>query len=957
MVDETIGTAHCFGNALLEDSRSDMNLKPEEFGPENLSYAEGIYQDFLRDPASVTESWRAWFLESCPVWAGGTELGPQNTPTSLFGHDGTAGNCRDETDARSAAQMASLQDRVDQLVRAWRVRGHLVALIDPLGIPRPPQPELEYSYYGLTQADLSRTVSTRTILGAERMPLRDLIERLSDTYARSIGVQFMHISDLALKNWLQEQMEGTRNRLALSTAQQIRILTRLTDAVLFEDFLQKKFIGAKRFSLEGAESFIPLLDLALEHAGQQNIVEVVIGMPHRGRLNVLANLMGKSPRAIFREFDDHGDGASTRGDVKYHLGHTTWWTTSDGRRIHVSLAFNPSHLELVNPVALGRLRARQDQARDTWRARGMAILVHGDAAFAGEGIVQETLNMSALSGYSVGGTLHVVVNNQIGFTTSPEEGRSSTYATDVARLLDVPIFHVNGEDPEAVAQVVRLAMDFRRAYSRDVVIDMYAYRRRGHNEGDEPAFTQPVMVRAIDAKPSVREGYLDFLLKLGGITRAQADDIASARRLEFDRELDAARTDPLSSEQQEIHGRWTGYRGGPDADVPEPDTAVDPARLSGLLDTLSRVPADFHPHPKLLRLLEGRRDMALGQKALDWAAGEALAFATLAVDGTRARLSGQDVRRGTFSHRHAVLYDSIDGHVYQPLQNLAPGQAPVEVRNSPLSETGVLGFEYGYSLDSPDALVVWEAQFGDFVNVAQPIVDQFLASAEAKWNRLSGLVLLLPHGLEGQGPEHSSARIERFLQLAADDNLQVVQPTTPAQLFHVLRRQVVRPWRKPLVVMTPKSLLRHPKAISSLSELASGRFQRIIADDRPDGGTGTSRVLLCSGKVFYELHKARTQRGRDDVAILRLEQLVPLADATIAEALGRYAGAKAFWVQEEALNQGAAPFLGARFSAGIPGGLSLAGIVARPASASPATGSHHRHDIEQIDLIERAFES
>ncbi len=579
--------------------------------------------------------------------------------------------------------------------------------------------------------------------------------------------------------------------------------------------------------------------------------------------------------------------------------------------------------------------------------------MHGDAAFAGEGVVQETLNMSALTGYSVGGTLHVVVNNQVGFTTSPDEGRSSTYATDIARLLDVPIFHVNGEDPEAVAQVVRLALDFRRAYARDVVIDMYCYRRRGHNEGDEPAFTQPVMYKAIDARQTVREGYLEFLLKMGGMTKAVADEIAVRSRREFEEELVAARHEP-APQPSGLRGRWTGYVGGPDASAPEIDTGVDRIQLAGLLESLARVPPGFHPHPKLLRLLEARTDMARGARPLDWAAAELLAYASLATEGSRVRLSGQDARRGTFSHRHAVLYDADDGHVYQPLQNLARRQGPVEVRNSPLSETGVLGFEYGYSLDSPDALVLWEAQFGDFVNVAQPIIDQFLASAEAKWNRLSGLALLLPHGLEGQGPEHSSARPERFLQLAADDNLQLVQPTTPAQLFHVLRRQVRRPWRKPLVVLTPKSLLRHPSVVSPLDDLATGRFQRILPDDRPEG-TATSRVLLCSGKIFFELQKARAERKRDDVALVRFEQLYPLSDDAITAALSRYAGVPAAWVQEEAGNQGAAPTLRARFCRGLPGGLTLVGIIARPDSASPATGSHRRHEEEQHDLIQRAF--
>ncbi len=912
----------------------------------NLEFAEDLAEQYQRDPMSVPEGFRKVF----EAQAGPYRRGPSFRPRGLF-----EPVPRPETAGHDALATANLQDRVDQLIRAYRVRGHLVADLDPLGRPRPPQVELDPAFYGFTEAHMDLVFSTRTIFPHESLTLRAILEHLRNTYCRSIGVQFMHIDDLALKTWLQERMEGTENRCTLTRAEQVRILTRLTDAVLFEEFIQKKYIGAKSFSLEGAETLIPLLDLAIERAGEQHIDEIVIGMAHRGRLNVLANIMGKSPRRIFQEFEDPDPEAFLgHGDVKYHLGHSTTWKTLTGYDVHLSLCFNPSHLEFVNPVALGRMRAKMDRAGDAEHRRGLVILIHGDAAFAGEGIVQETLNLSQLRGYSVGGTLHVVVNNQIGFTTSPEDGRSSPYATDVARMLQVPIFHVNGEDPEAVAQVVRLAMDFRARYQRDVVIDLFCYRKHGHNETDEPAFTQPLMVKAIQARRSVRDAYLERLLALGEVSREEADEIAARRRAMFEAELAVARREPLARPGSP-RGLWAGYIGGPEAGVPEPDTGVDRERLASLLMAMTRLPEDFHPHPKIRRFLEQRAAMARGERPLDWGAAEALAFATLAVEGHRVRLSGQDSQRGTFSHRHAVLHDVEDGHRYEPLNHLAPGQAPVEVYNSPLSEAGVLGFEYGYSLDCPDGLVIWEAQYGDFINAAQVIVDQFIASAEAKWHRLSGLTLLLPHGLEGQGPEHSSARLERFLALFAEDNFQITIPTTPAQFFHLLRRQVLRPWRKPLVVLTPKSLLRHPEAVSSLDEMAAGRFRRVLPDDR--GAERQARlVLLCAGKVYYDLVAYRREKGRDDVAIVRIEQFEPLRDETLAEALFAYPdGTPVRFVQEEPENMGAACWLRRRFGREVLLGRWPLTVVARPPSASPATGSLASHRAEQAALIERAF--
>jgi len=928
----------------------------------NLPFAESLYADYLRAPESVPPDWRRYFeaLAAEDGLAPQPPLGPSFRPPSLFhpsGGDGRSGQDRRRGTAErgQVAEVAALQDRVDQLIRAYRVRGHLVARLDPLERPRPHQVELDPAFYGFTEKDLDRPFSSRTIHGTEVLTLRQILERLRRTYCGYIGVQFMHIDSLPVKEWLQERMEGAENRPQLSVRDQRLILTKLTDAVIFEEFILRKYPGAKTFSLEGGESLIPLLTILFKMAAEQGLQEIVIGMSHRGRLNVLANILGKSPREIFREFEDTGPELHRgRHDVKYHLGYSADWETYFGAKVHLSLCFNPSHLEFVNPVALGRLRAKQDRFGDHERRRGMALLIHGDAAFAGEGIVQETLNLSQLEGYTTGGTIHVVVNNQIGFTTPPSQGRSSTYATDVAKMLQIPIFHVNGEHPEAVAQVVKLALEFRQTYQRDVVIDMYCYRRRGHNESDEPSFTQPLLYQAIERRPSVREGYLEHLLKLGGITREEADEIARRRRQHLEEELSAVRSARPLWSPDHLRGLWEDYHGGPEEDVQEVPTGVARDRLAHLLEIQTNLPEGFHPNPKIGRWLEARRQMARGERPLDWAAAEALAFASLATEGVRVRLSGQDSERGTFSQRHAVLHDVENGQTFLPLQHLAADQAPVEIYNSPLSEAGVLGFEYGYSLDCPDGLVLWEAQFGDFCNAAQVIVDQFIASAEDKWRRLSGLVLLLPHGFEGQGPEHSSARLERFLTLAAEDNLQIVNPTTPAQYFHVLRRQVLRPWRKPLVVMTPKSLLRHPRATSSLEELAQGSFQRLLPDAL-DRTREVQRILLCSGKIYYELAEEREKLGREDVAILRLEQLYPLPERVLHASLARYPdGLPVLWVQEEPENMGAWRYLRVRFGQRLLGRFPFSGVF-RPASASPATGSANSHKVEQRELLGQAF--
>jgi 2-oxoglutarate dehydrogenase E1 component len=945
----------------MESNGSSLPGSGSEPNSLSLAFIEGLYEDYLQDPSLVPEEWRDYFRSQ-----NGGNAAVSKASVALLSP--TPPRQRSQSVERSKKkrsqicsvcgrerEIGSLQHRVDMLIRNYRVLGHKIARIDPLGMPRPRKPELDPAYHGFTPDDMDLEFDADALSTTGYLPLRQIIQRLRATYCRSIGVQFMHIDDLAIREWLYERMEGSCNRISLTREQQLRILTRLTDAVIFEEFIQKKFIGAKSFSLEGAESLIPLLDLAIEKAGEQKIDEIVIGMAHRGRLNVLANVMGKSPSLIFREFEDK-DGIINqgRGDVKYHLGHHTEWTTQSGYKVHLALAFNPSHLEYVNPVVLGRVRAYQDRLGDIERKRGMALLIHGDAAFAGEGIVQETLNLSELEGYTTGGTLHVVVNNQIGFTTTPAEARSSVYATDVAKMLQSPIFHVNGEDPEAVAQAVNLAMEFRRSFRRDVVIDMYCYRRRGHNEGDEPAFTQPVLYRAIEKRKPIREAYLEHLLTLGGVTRAEAEDIAVRRREILEEELALARRDDGPRPASALRGIWSNYMGGPDREVPNVDTGVDKARLVELLEATTRFPENFRPNPKLVRLLDQRKKMAAGEASLDWSAAEALAYATLAMEGARVRLTGQDTQRGTFSHRHAMLHDVESGHGYMPLQHLSKDQAPIEIYNSPLAEASVLGFEYGYSIACPDGLVMWEAQFGDFFNAAQVIIDQFISSAEDKWRSLSGLVMLLPHGFEGMGPEHSSARIERFFSLTAEDNMQVCIPSTPAQFFHCVRRQVVRSWRKPLVVLTPKSLLRHPKCVSSLDELAEGRFNRILPDAKGIRGS-VERVILCSGKVYYDLAEERDRLERDDVAILRVEQVYPLQPEDLRAVLEPYPdNTPVFWVQEEPENMGAWRRMRGKFGFILLGRLPFYGIY-RPASASPATGSPSSHKIEQRELLDQAF--
>ena len=868
--------------------------------------------------------------------------------------------------------------RVLQMINAYRVRGHLLADIDPLEYTVRRHPELDPAFYGFTIWDLDREFVCGGLCGRTTAKLRDILDTLRETYCGKIGPEYMHISETVQKKWLQDRMEPTRNHESLDGATKRRILMKLNDAEAFEKFLHTKYVGHKRFSLEGAESVIPILDYLFNAATDAGVVESVIGMAHRGRLNVLANILGKSYEKIFHEFEGDVDPNTTQGsgDVKYHLGADGLHQTPDGRSLKLTLASNPSHLEAVDPIVEGMVRAKQRLVGDTSRSQVIPLLLHGDAAFAGQGVVAETLNLSQLKGYRTGGTIHLVINNQIGFTTGPESARSTVYATDVAKAVQAPIFHVNGDDPEACIRAMRLAWEFRQQFHKDVVIDMLCYRRYGHNEGDEPSLTQPKMYRSIKEHRSVRKIYTEQLLRKGDIDPKEAEQWLDAFQAKLQDAFDRTR-DQKEPPSQEGQALWTDEEVTGFQKEPSPDTAVPRDRLATVGRVLSSVPENFTPHPKLKPILAKRQAMAEGREPMDWAFAELMAFGTVMLDGFRVRLSGQDSSRGTFSQRHALLFDYVTGRGYVPLNVLANDTAParpadpVVVKNalsddinepdadvsfsaydSLLSEYGVLGFEYGYSVADPAALVIWEAQFGDFVNGAQIIVDQFVSSAEEKWGQHSGLAMLLPHGYEGQGPEHSSARLERFLTLCAEGNIQVIYPTTPAQYFHALRRQMKNDPRKPLILMTPKSLLRHPQAVSKLDELATGRFEPVLLDGV--GSASAARVVITSGKVYYDLKAARDQRNAN-VPIIRLEQFYPFPQSMLADALRAYTNAKDIvWVQEEPRNMGAWPFLHERLGALLRSNQTLR-YVGRPISASPATGSHHRHEEQQKALVDAAL--
>jgi 2-oxoglutarate dehydrogenase E1 component len=892
----------------------------------NLDALEDAYERWRQDPASVDPSWQTFFE--------GFELGQ-----------------RGESSGVGRRVDTGVQTSVVRLIDAYRDLGHFLAHLDPLNEPAVTHPLLNLSEFGLDDSDLDRTFDTSHFLGLRRGTLRALLAALKETYCRTIGVEYMHIQDTRIRRWLQERMEPRRNQPNLARRQKIRVLMELHFAELFEHFLHARYVGQKRFSLEGSETVIPLLDAIVNKAADDGVEEIVFGMAHRGRLNVLANILGKPYEEIFAEFEDNflADSVAGDGDVKYHLGFSSDHTSAKGKPIHLSLTPNPSHLEAVDPVVEGRTRAKQDLFRDSERRRGIPLLLHGDAAFAGQGLVAETLNLSQLAGYRTGGTLHIIINNQIGFTTSPNDARSTTYCTDVAKMIQAPIFHVNAEDPEAAVYIAELALDFRQTFSRDVVIDLICYRRHGHNEGDEPSFTQPLMYQKIRERPSLAHVHTEQIVQHGdlGAEEAQAlDEEFRARLQKAQHEVKAApRCRPSSSFEK----RWSGLSARYSHNVA--GTGVPYDTLRAIAEAVTQVPEHFTLNPKIARQLEVRHDEMSQRKPIDWSFAETLAFGSLLLEGTGVRLSGQDTRRGTFSQRHAVLFDAKTGEDFVPLNSLSPSQAPFRCYDSLLAEAAVLGFEFGYSLDDPHSLVIWEAQFGDFANGAQPIIDQFIVCSESKWQRASGLVMLLPHGYEGQGPEHSSARLERFLQMFADDNIQVANLTTPAQYFHILRRQMKRSFRKPLILMTPKSLLRHKSAVSPVEEFVSGRFHELLDDPAADPAR-VRRVLLCSGKVYYDLLAQRAAAGGDRVAIVRIEQLAPLHEETLKQTLSRYSKASEWaWVQEESQNMGAWSYIEPRLRAL---GYEIA-YVGRDASASPATGSLQIHQREQKELVEAAL--
>jgi len=844
------------------------------------------------------------------------------------------------------------------LVNAFRSRGHFAANLDPLGLLETARvSELEPATWGFTERDLERMIEPTGIHGLPRATVSELLVHLRRIYAESVGLEFMHISSPARRSWLAERMETQLEREP-SVAVRTRILQLLINAEQFERFCHTKYPGTKRFSLEGSESLIPLLDLVLTQGARFGAIEAVLGMAHRGRLTTIEQILRRPARDLFGHFEDvEPEKAMGGGDVKYHLGFSTDRTDPNGHAMHVSLAFNPSHLEAVDPVVVGRVRAKQVRHSDYEHRRVMGVLVHGDAAFAGQGLVAETLQLSSLPGYRTGGTVHLIVNNQVGFTASPAEQRSTPYCTDIAKMLECPIWHVNGEDLDALARVIEIACEYRAQFASDVVIDMYCFRKYGHNENDEPSFTQPLMYDRIKQKASPVELYGKHLVEQGVVTAEDVTAMTRQRVAELETELEAAKAAKQRPDAPSMTAMWRGYRGGQTEQPVDADTRVPRALLEHLAASMTEKPDGFTPHSKIERLFSQRAEMGRGERPLDWGMAELLAYGSLLYQGINVRLSGQDCSRGTFSHRHAIVTDIKTGREHLVLGGLQPDQGQCRIYDSPLSEAGVLGFEFGYSLDYPDALVMWEAQFGDFVNGAQVIIDQFITSSEDKWKRLSGLVLLLPHGYEGQGPEHSSARLERFLEACGEQNIQVAQPTTPAQMFHLLREQVLRSMRKPLIIMTPKSLLRLPAATSALDELATGKFHRVLHDHDADPAQVT-RLLVCSGKIYYELAEERARRADASVAIVRLEKLYPWWPQLVAAAtVDKYPRLEElFWVQDEPSNMGAGNFVTPRLGKLIEGKKLRYDFIGRAESASPATGSHKAHVLEQQQILLQAFD-
>ncbi|GAB6068176.1 2-oxoglutarate dehydrogenase E1 component [Methylothermus subterraneus] len=910
----------------------------------NASFLEELYERFLADPESVPSDWREHFEKLKNALPEHPDI-PHRAIRRRF-----------QALARSPYTPPSAiekQRAVDQLIANYRFLGHRIADTNPLPItPKPYLLELDPVYYQLTEQDLDAEFDASALAKGARMKLRDILSKLKRTYCGPVGSEIMHITQREVRQWLLERLEASEAHLELSAEQKKHTLKGLIAAEGIEKYLHRRYVGQKRFSLEGGESLIPLLDELIQQAGTQGVREVVIGMAHRGRLNVLVNILGKQPKALFEEFEGlRSPLEGTTGDVKYHLGFSSDVDTPGGP-VHLALAFNPSHLEIIDPVVEGSVRARQDRYGEGGPHRILPLLIHGDAAFAGQGVVMETLQLAQTRAFHTGGTIHVVVNNQIGFTTSnPLDARSTTYATDVAKMVEAPVFHVNGDDPEAVLFVTRLALDFRMTFNRDVVIDLVCYRRHGHNEADEPAVTQPVMYRHIRSHPSVAQLYAQKLVEAGIIDA----DLPKAMEQEYVQALEQGHPAlrPIGQNGPTARAPWHRYLKGR-WDLPY-DSGFPQDKLTELARQWLAVPEGFELHPRVAKIWEDRLKMTQGELPVDWGYAENLAYATLLAEGVPVRLTGQDSGRGTFFHRHGIVYHYRTGEPFVPLAQVAKRyQSRFYLYDSLLSEEGVLGFEYGYSSAEPEALVIWEAQFGDFVNVAQVVIDQFISSGEAKWGRLSGLVLFLPHGYEGQGPEHSSARLERFLQLCAEDNLQVCVPTTPAQIFHLLRRQVRRPYRKPLITLTPKSLLRHRLAVSTLEELSQGRYELVIDEIDPIDPKKVRRAILCAGKIYYELLESRRQEGIDDIALLRLEQLYPFPLQALQTALARYPTLKELiWCQEEPQNQGAWYLI--RHHLETAAGKLLLGYVGRPPAAAPAEGTFLMHVERQRAIIDAAL--
>jgi 2-oxoglutarate dehydrogenase E1 component len=898
----------------------------------NAEYIDRVYRQYQADPRSVESHWQAFFA--------GFEAGLTRTPSG----DG------------EISASGKLNLNVADLVHAYRELGHFLANLDPLGHNRPNHPLLELSEFGLSQADLDRTVSNGGFLGPTSGTLRDLIEKLRATYCGSIGVEYLAISDKTQREWLQQRMEPALNRPAVSTEESRWILNQIVEAQGFEEFLQNRYVGQKRFSLEGGEALVPLLNTLVDQLAGLGAEEVVMGMAHRGRLNALAHVLNKPYELIISEFegtilrpDSQGD-----GDVKYHMGYSQDRTTQGGHSIHTALSFNPSHLELVNPVVEGTVRAKQYSRGDDERTRVIPLLMHGEAAFCGQGVVPETLALSEMPYWRTGGTIHVIINNQIGFTTMPKQGRFTPYPTDVAKMIQAPIFHVNGDDPEAVVHVAKLAAAFRQRFHCDVMIDLWCYRRHGHNETDEPMFTQPMMYREIHAHPRLRELYSQALIEQGRITANDLDTMKAEARAKLDAAYSIVKEGKAREPLAPFGGAWKGFgHAGSDWSA---KTQIDAKLIEKIGEAATRVPSDFHVHPKSKRLLASRLEMAQGKLPVDWGCAEMFALGSLVLEGTPIRFVGEDTQRGTFGHRHACLHDYENGNKYYPLANLSKDQAPIILVNTMLSELAVLGFEYGFSAADPRNLVMWEAQFGDFVNMAQPIIDLFIATAESKWEKMSGLIMLLPHGYEGGGPDHSSAYIERFLALCAENNMQVCVPSVPAQYFHLLRRQMLRKFRKPLIVFTPKSLLRAEMSTSTLQEFTDETFRLIIDDPQSPSREQVKRVLLCSGKIYFPLQAARLKNNIKDVAIVRVEQLYPFPQKEIQSLLAKYRHAQEVcWVQEEPMNRGGWAFMRDRLGQVLADNVVLT-YYGRDEAASPATGSHRVHQVEEQEIITHALE-